>query len=126
MKRSDDQLYTLPEVSDIRQSRPKTEISALLREAHSLTGAAKRLKEIKDRLTEIIQEQGLANDGRLGVRDGPRCVIIHWQDGKRSLNRELLVEAGVTIEQLEAGLKQGAGSWVCELPLIGSQDAVDK
>lgn len=111
-KRSDESLYALPDQS-------KGELAALLAEAHSLRDAESRLKEVKKRIVELVQEQGLGADGKLGARSGEFCTVIRWQDGRASLDRALLVEAGVTAAQLAAGTKVGQGNWVCELPRIG-------
>jgi hypothetical protein len=122
-KRSDDLLYTLPETSDNMLPKPRAELEALLREAHSLKNLESRLKEVKARIVELVQAEGLGAEGRLGARDGARCCIVRWQGGRQSLSRELLIEAGVTPEQLDLGTKQGDGSWICELPAIGESDA---
>ena len=111
-KRSDEVLYALPETTELR-SAATVELNALLTEAHSLAGVESRLKQIKDRIKELAQ-------GYPGVRYGDLCAIVRFQTGKKSLDRALLVENGVTPEQLEAGTKEGAGYWVCELPRIGA------
>ena len=111
-KRSDDLLFELPE-TDVLGKQAATEVNLLLQEAHSLSGVAARLKEIKDRITELAQ-------GYPGVRYKNMCAIVRYQSGKRSLDRALLVENGVTPEQIEQSMKEGSGYWVCELPKIES------
>jgi hypothetical protein len=119
-KRSDEQLYTLPEIlhSDFEMQQ-KDEICRLLREAHEqklLADAAdKRLKKAKARLTELLQ-------GTPGARSGEFCCIIGWQGGRETLDRTLLVENGVTPEQIKKSMKKGDGSWRVELPRIGTPD----
>jgi|WetSurMetagenome_2_1015567.scaffolds.fasta_scaffold01696_13 hypothetical protein len=111
-KRADDSLYELPGVDVLSSANDRTELAALLREAHSLKDAEVRLKDVKKRIVELAQ-------GLPGVRDGDLCTIVRWQDGRSTLKAELLVEAGVTPEQIRAGMTKGAGSWICELPRIG-------
>jgi hypothetical protein len=112
-KRSDENLFQLPTTQEAIQSkRDRVELEALLREAHSLSDAARRLSEVKKRIIELAQ-------GTPGVRYNNLCAIVRYQDGKLSLDRALLVEAGVTPLQLESGTKRGEGYWVCELPKIG-------
>ncbi len=119
-KRSDESLYMLPETSEASK-RDKTRLDALLKEAHSLKGLEARLKEVKTEIVELIQSAGLAADGKLGCRSGNQCAIVRWQNGRESLKRELLIDAGVTIEQLAAATTTGKGGWVCELPEIGKE-----
>ena len=120
-KRSDDQLYTLPETSAASKAA-KFKLDALLKEAHTIRHFEKRLKEIKTEISEIIQAQGLAADGMLGVRSGQYCAIVRYQNGKRSLSKELLVENGVSPAVIAASEKQGDGYWLVELPEIGAGD----
>ena len=119
-KRSDELLYTLPETKAASKAA-KMKLDALLREAHQSKGFEKRLKEIKTEISDIVQTQGLSGDGVLGVRSGDKCAIIRWQDGRRSLSKELLVENGVSPAQIAASEKQGDGFWMCELPEIGAE-----
>jgi hypothetical protein len=81
----------------------------------------KRLKEVKTEIIEILQTQsGLETaDGKLGCRAGDLCCTARFQTGKRSFNRELAIENGITPEQIEASFKQGADFWVLELAAIG-------
>lgn len=118
-KRSDEQLYNLPETSAAsRGARHK--LDALLREAHSLRDAEKRLKQVREEIREIIQQQDLVSeDGTLGVRHGEMCCVVRYQQGRRTLDRELLVENGVTPAQIEGSFKEGAPFYVCEFHTIG-------
>lgn len=112
-KYSNDTLYAFPDIAAVdRPKREKAELSALLREAHSLTGAAKRLSEIKERIAQLQENYPS------GMRAGDLCCLVRWQDGRQTLNKELLVENGVTPEQIKASYKQGNGSWYVELPKI--------
>lgn len=119
-KRNDEQLYLLPETKAASKAA-KLKLDNLLREAHSIKGFEKRLKEIKTEISEIIQAQGLAADGMLGVRSGDKCAIVRWQGGRKSLSKELLIENGVSPAQIEASEKQGEGYWIVELPEIGAE-----
>lgn len=118
-KRSDEKLIDILEVS----ACPKIcqpELRALVREGHSLRQLITRLDEIKKRIAQIvIEEQGIINNaGVYGVRDGPHCVIVRQQAGKRTLNRELLIENGVSPSQIEASMKEGQGFNVVEFEAI--------
>lgn len=118
-KRSDEQLYQLPETSAASRGA-KHKLDALLREAHSLKGMEKRLKEVKDEIKDLVQQQGLvAEDGSIGARLGELCCIVRYSPGRRTLDRELLVENGVTPQQIEQSFKEGSGFYTCELPSIG-------
>lgn len=123
-KRSDESLYDLPEIdppekkapvlSSVAQFDPRTAgLPTLLAEAHTLKEVEGRLKLVK----ELIKEAVLSKNTN-GLRCGPLCAIVRFQAGKRTLDREMLVENGVTPAQIEASVKEGPGYWVCELPKI--------
>jgi len=116
-KRSDHTLLTLPNVDDLAADK-RNKLTALLREAHSLKQAEERLKAVKKEIVEMVQQEGLASEGNMGVRSGDLCSIVRWQGGRKMLDKALLVEAGVTAAQIEAGTKEGEGFWMCELPVI--------
>lgn len=119
-KPSDDKLIDLPEVKTANRS-VRRELEQLIREAHSLKDLEKRSKEVRDRIKEIVQAESLCSqDGKFGARVGELCVLTKWSDGRRSLDRAKLVENGVTVEQLEASMKQGEGFWTCEVMKIGT------
>ena len=109
-KRSDEKLFNILEVAQCPRSI-QPELRQLVQEGASLRAAVDRLKEIKDRIAQIvIEEYGLANDdGVYGVRDGPHCVLVRQQQGRETLSKELLIENGVTPEQISASLKRGNG-----------------
>lgn len=118
-KRSDEKLFNILEVSRApKECQP--ELRALVREGHSLKGLLVRLEEIKKRIAQIvIDEQGLINnEGTYGVRDGPHCVIVRQQSGRRTFNRELAIENGISPAQIEASMKEGAGFNVVEFEAI--------
>ena len=110
-KRSNESLYEFSETKSLGDKSKTNRLNALLREAHSLRDAIERLKKVKEEIVELAQ-------GYEGLRFGKLCVCVRWQDGRRTLNRELLVENGVTPQQIELSMKQGEGGWVCELPQI--------
>lgn len=119
-KRSDEKLFKFIEVSKA-PAICQTELRALVREGHSLKGLLDRLNEIKKRIAEIVvEEQGLfnADTGFYGVRDGPHVVIIRESAGRSTLDKELLIEAGVTPAQLAAGTKTGKPFNVVEFEAI--------
>ena len=109
-KRSNDTLYDLPTTKDALGAQAG-ELDVLLEEAHFLAGTEKRLKEVKARIIELAQ-------GLPGVRHKNLCSIVRYQRGRASLNRELLIENGVTPRQIEASMREGEGYFVCELQKI--------
>lgn len=116
-KRSDDKLYSIPETKDIAgiKKKEKAELESLLREASSLQQAVDRLADIKKRIIELAQ--GFPE----GVRVGRQCAIVSWCNGRKMLNKELLIENGVTPKQIESSYKEGDGYWKCELPSISDE-----
>lgn len=131
-KRSLDTLFELP---DLEPSGPSADaafwtlstinqtsvedmvLPLLLAEAHILKQAADRLTAVKARIVELVQTEGLVSEsGTLGARYQGNCAIVRYQNGRKTFNRELAVEAGVTPDQIEASMKEGKGGWVCELP----------
>jgi hypothetical protein len=116
-KRSSDLLYTLPDVDTLAADK-KNKLSALLREAHSLKEAEARLKAVRAEIVEMVQAEGLAAEGHLGARSGNLCCVVRWQQGRKTLDRALLVDAGVTPAQLDMGTKEGQGYWMCELATL--------
>ncbi len=111
-KRSDETLYALPETKEIFKGQARLELEQLLTEAHSLTHVEKRLKEIRNRIVELVK-------GNYGVRLNNNCAIVRFQSGQSRLVKELLIENGVTPQQIEDSTKQGEGYWVCELCKAG-------
>lgn len=114
-KRSDETLFNIVEVSECLPSS-QSELRELVREGAFLTTQVKRLDEVKKRLAQIIiEEQGIiSDDGKYGVRDGPHCVVVRQQSGRETINRELLIENGVTPDQIKASMKVGKGFNVVE------------
>lgn len=121
-KRSNESLEVLPETGDLPDLKissdlygtrmtVRQEAQKLLAEAHQLREAEGRLKSIKARLAEIIREEGLD-----GLRHGMLCCIPRYQAGRRSLDRGLLIDNGVTPEQIEMSMRQGEPITVVELP----------
>lgn len=118
-RRSDDSLFSLPEVQ-MASRTARSKLNTLLREAHSLRHVERRLKDIKKEIVELLQANDLQNEqGQMGCRSGELCALARYQDGKRAISRELLIENGVTPGQIEASMKQGEGYWVVELAQIG-------
>lgn len=126
MARSDETLYNLPETKAASKGA-RVRLDALLREAHSLRQVEKRLKEVKAEILELMQQQDLLDeDGRLGCRLGDLCAVGTFTKGRRSLDRVLLIENGVSPEQLEASMKEGAPYWRVELQQIGEAGSADE
>src|ERR1700733_11398483 len=103
--RSLDTILTLPDVK-----KGNTRLAALIREAHSLRDAEARLKDVRKEIADIVSTQGLtSDDGSLGARVGHQAAFVRWQSGRRTFNRELAIEAGITPGQIEAAMKEGEG-----------------
>lgn len=118
-KRSDETLFALPETNSVSRG-VKVRLDALLREAHSLRAVEKRLKEVKLELQELIQTNGLANEDTIGVRSGQLCCIVRFNPGRKTLDKSLLIDNGVSPEQIEASTREGEPYVVCELAEIGA------
>lgn len=132
-KRSDESLAELPEealpkkmmrLSVISEVDVDTmSLAATLVEAHTLKEAEDRLKQCKTRIRELAHEKGYLT----GVRCAGLCAIVRWQDGRLTLNKELLIENGVTPSQIEQSTTRGAGNWVLELPrIVGPNQVMDE
>lgn len=112
-KRSDEKLYELPDPTEVLgASQPANRVKALLLEAYGLRDAANRMTAIKAELKEALA-------GSSGVRHGNQCCIVRFQNGKKTLKVDLLIENGVTPEQINASMKESEPYYVCELPVIG-------
>lgn len=114
-KRTDENLANIIEVSQCpKEIQP--ELRELVREGAFLRTQVAQLEKIKQRIAQIVvEEYGLCDDkGKYGVRDGPHAVIVRQQQGRETLNRELLIENGVTPFQIAASMKRGAGFNVVE------------
>lgn len=110
-KRSDDKLYALPEV---REAPPEDhdKLARLINEAHQLKAvfddAEEKLKAKKKEIAEVVFEDGLcAADGTFGYRNGRFAVVVTTVMGREGLSRELLIENGVTVEQIKKSLTRG-------------------
>lgn len=120
-KRSDESLYSLPETTQASRAA-RMRLDALLLEAKSLLGVAARLSTIKTEISALVQAEGLANDNGYGVRNGNVCAIVSYAAPRRTLNRALLVENGVSPDVIAASMKESEeGTWRVELQEIGGE-----
>ena len=121
-KKSDDSLMELPETNSISKGN-RMKLEALLKEIDALSLATKRLSEAKEEARNIMDTQGLNTpDGKaLGVRFGEIALISRYNHGRRSLDRTLLIENGVTPKQIESSMKEGNGYFVTTLMRLGQQ-----
>lgn len=122
-KRTDESLLSLPETTEVKLRVARTKLNDLLQEAHDLKAASERLAKIKEEIQEIIistRSLRYGEDNKMGARNGNLCAIVRWTNGRKSLNAELLIENGVTPEQIEKSTKEGNGYWVLELPKVGA------
>lgn len=88
---------------------PKTEMTRarkLLQELEGLIAARKEMEEregeVKDLLAAMQEDNNLP-----GLRDQGRCFCVESCPGRKSLDKGLLIENGVTVEQIEASMKEG-------------------
>jgi hypothetical protein len=119
--RKDEDLYNLVPVTET-PPHCAAELKALLEEAHSLKLAVARLDEIKTRVKELVYDNGICNEaGHFGVRSGSFCVMVVERSGRKTLDREALIDNGVSPMQIEASMKQGKPSVSCELHELGQR-----
>lgn len=116
-KRSTENLSQLPlpgdvfDMTDPDERKKAHRTQTLLTEATGLLGAEARLKEIKDELKELL-------NGTNGTRYQNQCCIVRFQSGRKVLKPALLIENGVSADQITQSTVEGEGYWVCELPVI--------
>lgn len=107
MARSAETLSTLPDYSQIKKAPGRAKVIQLLQEGHQLkkvmSEADERLKEIKSELSQIQ----IVND-LPGLRYDRFCFMAVEREGKNSLSKELLIDNGVSPEQINASFKRGA------------------
>lgn len=110
-----------PILSRIAEDAPeKMTLAAALLEAHTLKTAEVRLRAVKARIQELM-----LNDERDQVRVGPMCAIARLNKGRKTFSAELAIEAGITPQQIDASMKQGADYWVLELPEIKYEEETE-
>lgn len=118
-RRSDESLMQLPELDELEKSKKVRErIKQLRLEAEELQQGVKRLAEIRKELVELTQKYGQ-------VRIGDFCIFCTWTDGRQTLSKELLIENGVTPNQIKQSMKRGDGNWKLELPTIGANSETE-
>lgn len=78
----------------------------LLAELEGLVAARKEMEEREDEIKSLLAN--MQEDNKLpGLRDQGRCFCVESCPGRRMLDKSLLVENGVTVEQIEASMKEG-------------------
>lgn len=83
-----------------------TKARRLLQELEGLVAARKEMEEREDEIKELLA--ALQQDNSLpGLRDQGRCFCVETLAGRKTLDKGLLVENGVTAEQIEASMKEG-------------------
>lgn len=121
MARSAETLESLPDYGALKKAPSRPRAIQLLNEGHQLrkvmAEADERLKEIKSELSQIQ----LIND-LPGLRIGNLCFIATERAGKSSLNKELLIDNGVTPSQIAASMKAGNSYVQTELCIIGEKE----
>lgn len=97
----------LPEMSELSKAS-QLRAANLLIELELVTGMESEAKirgdEIKNLLEHIQQEEDVK-----GFRAGNLCFFSREVAGRRTLDRFLLIENGVTPDIIEASMKTGAG-----------------
>jgi hypothetical protein len=96
---------SLPLISVLHKDDMKT-ARRLLQELEGLVAARKdmgeREEDIKNLLADMQEQNSLP-----GLRDQGRCFCVETIPGRKTLDKSLLVENGVTVEQIEASMKEG-------------------
>ena len=83
-----------------------TKARRLLQELEGLVAARKEMEEREDEIKELLA--ALQQDNSLpGLRDQGRCFCVETLAGRKTLDKGLLVDNGVTAEQIEASMKEG-------------------
>lgn len=105
-KRSSDAILAMPDVKALAGKKLQTEATGLLTEAQTLKEtidlSSERLKEIKERLTEIQLENDIPN-----LRYGRFCSVVTYREGRSTLSKELLIDNGVDPLIIQASMKKG-------------------
>lgn len=121
-KRSDEALYAYPELSDVlaKNKLKQAKITKLLKRAAEIKPLLTELKDIKAELIELGQDIGEA-------RIDKYCFRITWSNGRKTLDKGLLVENGVTPAQIQNSYRtSGDGNWKLELDIIGESGGDDE
>lgn len=110
----DGKFISLPTIESIKKKSDRQQVQDLLEEGHLLKSTIERetarLDEIKDELL------GLQEDNQMpGFRNGPYCFSATFQEGRRQLSKEALIENGVGPDVLVASYRVGEGFWKKEL-----------
>lgn len=96
-----------PNVSEFERADMKRAILLMEQDADladSIAEAESLRRQGKEELAELASKYGLEGSG---MRWGPYTVYVNGMRTRRTLDAALLVENGVTIEQLEASYKEG-------------------
>ena len=117
-ERGEGKFISLPLVESIKKKADRLKSIDLLDEAHLLKSTIERqnarLDKIKDELLMIQEEYQLP-----GFRNGNLCFSASFQEGRRQLNKDLLIENGVGPDIIQASYKQGEGFWKKDLKRLG-------
>lgn len=118
-RRSDETIYSAPTVDDLESSKPRRKtIAALLLNAADLK---QEIARCKAELDDLI-DQLLSHSQRLGttsIRHEGVAFYCSESEGKRTLDRVLLIENGVDPNIIEASMKTGKPFWKKELAIAG-------
>jgi hypothetical protein len=121
MARSNETLTSLADFAEVKKAPSRARAIQLLQYGHQLMAtmrdAEQRLRETKNELAQIQ----ILNDAE-GLRYGDLCFMSSTISGRRSLDRTLLLENGVSPSQIEASMKQGESSLRMELCKIGEKE----
>lgn len=110
----DGKFISLPTIDSIKKKSDRQQVQDLLEEGHLLKSEIEtksaRLDEIKDELL------GLQEDNQMpGFRNGPYCFSATFQEGRRQLSKEMLIENGVGPDIIQSSYRVGEGFWKKEL-----------
>jgi hypothetical protein len=82
----------------------------LLEELEMIKDSKKRIEDReKEILVELEQVQKSAPEPIRGFRYGQLAFAAEEMEGRETLNKEALLMAGVSIDQIKAGMKKGKG-----------------
>lgn len=78
----------------------------LLAELEGLVAARKEMEEREEEIKASLEDLQTSS-GVEGFRDQGRCFMAAEYPGRKTLDKSLLVENGVTVEQIENSMKEG-------------------
>lgn len=122
--RGDARFAEFPDLKDIAKPKQAVEVCGLLARMEAIQGMMDELKaeaEDLNKALEVWQKQL----GQPGLRSGKLAFVVSDVAGRRSLDRELLIENGVSASVIAASMKAGKPSVRREFRVIGKEQSAE-